>query len=306
MGKSALYYLPLTIAEQMGFFKAEGLDVEINELAGIARAQQAALAGSTDVVCGWVENTLYAQAGKQYFQAFVLQCRAPQMALGVSTKALPDFKNLQDLRGKRVGIVAPGTPSHTVAHGALARAGVRLSDMVLISVGTATGALAALRAGQIDALCYSDPLMTQLEQKNELRIVADTRSLRGTAEIFGGPMPSTCLYALQDFVDKNPNTVQALTNATVRALKWLQTAGVSDLMRAVPETYFAGDRALYISAFTKMREAIALDGLIAPENAKSLLGALLAAEPGLRQEKLDMQRTYTNAFAIKAKQKYKV
>ncbi len=226
------------------------------------------------------------------------------MVLGVSLKALPDYKNLQDLRGKRVGIAAPGTPSHLVAHGALAHAGVRLGDMMLVSVGTPAGALAALRAGQIDALCYSDPLMTQLEQKNELRIVADTRSLRGTADIFGGTMPSTCLYAQQEFVEKNPRTIQALTDAIVRALKWLQTAGVSDLMRVVPEAYFAGDRALYLSTFAKMREAISLDSVIPPEGAKTMLNALYAAEPTLRQENIALQRTYTNVYALKAKQRF--
>lgn len=304
-GRSALFYLPLCIADQLGFFKAEGLDVEISEVTGIARAQQAALSGSADVVCGWLENTVQAQTNKQFFQAFVLMCRAPQMALGVSVKTLPGYQNLRDLAGKRVGIAAPGTPSHTVAHGALARAGLRSVDMALVSVGTAAGAVAALRAGQIDALCYSDPLMTQLEQKNELRIVADTRTLRGTADIFGGLMPATCLYAPQEFIDKNPRTVQALTDAIVHALKWLQTAGVSDLMRAVPEAFFAGDRALYISAFAKMREAIALDGSIPADGASNLLSALYAAEPTLRQEKIVLARTYTNAFALKAKQQFK-
>ncbi len=75
--KSALFYLPLTIAEQLGHFKAKGLDVEITETQGIARAQQAVLAGTADVVSGWLENTVLPQTNKQFFQAFVLQCRAP-------------------------------------------------------------------------------------------------------------------------------------------------------------------------------------------------------------------------------------
>ena len=305
-GKNALFYLPLTIAEQLGFFKLEGLDVEIAEVAGVARAQQAVLAGSADVVCGWLENLVFAQKNKQFFQAFVLQCRAPQVALGVSIKTLPDYGSVQDLRGKRVGIAAPGTPSHTVAHTVLARAGLRGDEMELVSVGTPAGALAALRSGQIDALSYMDPWMTLLEQKNELRIVADTRNLKGTAAVFGGAMPATCLYASQEFVEKNPKVIQALTNGVVHALSWLQTAGVSDLMRAVPEPYFAGDRALYLSAFAKMREAIAIDGLIPPEGAANMLSALYAAEPTLRQEKLALQRMYTNTFAAQARKRFRV
>ena len=50
-GKAAFYYLPLTISEQLGYFKAEGLDVEISDFAGGARALQALVGGSADVVC---------------------------------------------------------------------------------------------------------------------------------------------------------------------------------------------------------------------------------------------------------------
>ncbi|HYP70644.1 MAG TPA: ABC transporter substrate-binding protein, partial [Variovorax sp.] len=51
-GKAAFYYLPLTISEQLGYFKAEGLEVEISDFAGGARALQALIGGSADVCSG--------------------------------------------------------------------------------------------------------------------------------------------------------------------------------------------------------------------------------------------------------------
>src|SRR4051812_32027911 len=51
-GKASFYYLPLTISEQLGYFKAEGLDVEISDFAGGAKALQALVGGSADVVNG--------------------------------------------------------------------------------------------------------------------------------------------------------------------------------------------------------------------------------------------------------------
>ena len=57
-GKSLFYYLPLTIADRQGYFKAEGLDVEINDFPGGARALQALLGGSVDVVSGAYEHTI--------------------------------------------------------------------------------------------------------------------------------------------------------------------------------------------------------------------------------------------------------
>src|SRR3954454_19699221 len=86
-GKAAFYYLPLTISEQLGYFKAEGLDVEISDFAGGAKALQALMGNSADVVSGAYEHTINMQARNQYIEAFVLMGRAPQIAMGVSTKA---------------------------------------------------------------------------------------------------------------------------------------------------------------------------------------------------------------------------
>lgn len=304
-GKAAFYYLPLTIAEQLGYFKAEGLEVEISDFAGGSRALQAVVGGSADVVSGAYEHTINLQSKGQKFQAFVLQGRAPAISMGISPKTIPNYKSLADLKGKKIGISAPGSSTNMVANLILSRAGLKAADVSFIGVGTAAGALSAFRSGQIDAMCNVDPVMTMLEQKNEVRIIADTRTLKGTADVFGGVMPAGCLYAPVEFIEKNPNTVQALTNAIVHSLKWLQTAGPSDIIKTVPESYLLGDRALYLASFNKVREAISPDGIIPDEGPRTALKALLSFDPSIKAEKIDLSKTYTNAFAKKSKERLK-
>ena len=300
-GKAAFYYLPLTIAEQLGYFKAEGLEVEISDFAGGSRALQAVVGGSADVVSGAYEHTINLQSKGQKFQAFVLQGRAPAISMGISLKTLPNYKTLADLKGKKIGISAPGSSTNMVANLILSRAGIKAADVSFIGVGTAAGALTAFRAGQIDAMCNVDPVMTMLEQKNEVRIIADTRTLKGTVDVFGGAMPAGCLYAPVEFIEKNPNTVQALTNAMVHSLKWLQTAGPSDIIKTVPESYLLGDRALYLASFNKVREAISPDGLIPEEGPRTALKALTSFDPSVKSDKIELGKTYTNEFAKKSK-----
>jgi len=300
-GKAAFYYLPLTIAEQLGYFKAEGLEVEISDFAGGSRALQAVVGGSADVVSGAYEHTINLQSKGQKFQAFVLQGRAPAISMGISPKAMPNYKTLADLKGKKIGISAPGSSTNMVANLILSRAGLKAADVSFIGVGTAAGALTAFRAGQIDAMCNVDPVMTMLEQKNEVRIIADTRTLKGTLDVFGGAMPAGCLYAPIEFIEKNPNTVQALTNAMVRSLKWLQTAGPSDIIKTVPESYLLGDRALYLASFNKVREAISPDGIIPEEGPRTALKALTSFDPSVKPDKIELGKTYTNEFAKKSK-----
>src|SRR5580765_4252148 len=84
-GKSSLYYLPLTIAEQLGYFKEEGLNVNISDFAGGSQALRAVVGGSADVVSGAYEHTLNMQPKGQFLQCFVQQGRAPQIAIGIAT-----------------------------------------------------------------------------------------------------------------------------------------------------------------------------------------------------------------------------
>jgi NitT/TauT family transport system substrate-binding protein len=187
----------------------------------------------------------------------------------------------------------------------LSRAGLNAGDVSFIEVGTVAGALTAFRSGQIDAMSNVDPVMTMLEQKGDIRIISDTRTLKGTLEVFGGPMPAACLYAPMEFLQKNPNTAQALANAIVHGLKWLQTAGPSDIIKAVPESYLLGDRALYLASFNKVRESIALDGLFPEDGGKTALRALRSFDATLKADKIDLSRTFTNQFARRAKDRFK-
>lgn len=304
-GKASFYYLPLTIAEQLGYFKAEGLEVEISDFAGGTRALEAVVGGSADVVSGAYEHTINLQNKGQVFQGFVLLGRAPQIAMGVSTKTMAGYKSVTDLKGKKIGVTAPGSSTNMMANLVLSRAGFKAGDVSFIGVGASAGALTALRSGQIDAISNIDPVMTMLEQKGDVRIISDTRTLKGTQEVFGGPMPAACLYAPVAFIQKNPNTVQALTNAIVHALKWLQTAGPRDIIKTVPENYLLGDRALYLASFDKVREAIAIDGVFPEDGGKTALRALASFDSTLKADRIDLAKTFTNRFALRAKAQYK-
>lgn len=303
-GKSSFDYLPLTIAEQLGYFKAEGLEVEILDVADNSRAIQAVVSGSADVIAGPYQNTISQQARGMAFQSFVLQSRAPGIAIGISHKALPDFKSVEDLRGKKIGVWAVGSPSHLVANMVLWRAGLKPADVGFVSIGTVAEALNAIRTGHIDALSSVDPVLTMLEQKDEIRIVADTRTLQGTVDVFGGPMPAGCLHAQIKFIQKNPQTVQALTSAIAHSLKWLRTAGPADIIKTVPEAHLQGDRALYLAAFNKVRESLSLDGLIPESGPQTALKALIRFDQTLQADKIDLSQTYSNEFAKKAKVRF--
>ena len=304
-GKAAFYYLPLTIAEQKGFFKEEGLTVEIVDFAGGSQALRAVVGGSADVVSGAYEHTINLQSNKQYFTAFVLQGRAPAIAVGLASAKAAAYRSPADLKGMKIGVSAPGSSTNMVANYVLAKGGLKASDVSFIGVGTSSSALAAMRSGQIDAISNVDPVMTMLEQKGDVKIIADTRTLKGTEQLFGGPMPAGCLYAPEEFLKRNPNTVQALTNAMVKSLRWLAAAGPGDIIKTVPEAYLLGDRALYLASYNAVKDAISPDGVISEPGARTTLQALASFNPKVVPAEIDLGRTYTNEFVRKAQARVK-
>jgi len=305
-GKNAFYYLPLTIAEQLGYFKDEGLEVKVSDFAGGSAALRAVVGGSAEVVSGAYEHTISLQGKKQYFRAIVLQGRLPQIALGLSKAKAAQFKSFKDLKGLKIGVSAPGSSTHNLVKQLLSKAGLDPSkDVAIVGVGIGAGAIAAMKSGQIDGLSNVDPVMTKLEMDGTIRVVADTRTRKGTQEVWGAPLPAGCLYAPEAFVTKYPHVAQALATAIVRADHWIARASATDVAKAVPESYLLGDRALYLFSFDKVKEAISPDGVISDSGAKATLAALRAFDPGVQSAQIDLGRTYTNEFAKKANQKYK-
>jgi NitT/TauT family transport system substrate-binding protein len=213
----------LTIAEQLGYFKDEGLEVKISDFAGGSQALRAVVGGSADVVSGAYEHTINMQAQKQSMVAFVQMGRLPQMAVGIAAGRAASYKSPRDLKGLKVGVSAPGSSTNILFNYFISRDGLKPGDVSIIGVGLGAQAIAAVKSGQIDVLSNVDPMMTKLEQDGAIRIIADWRTVKGTEQTFGGELPAASLYAPTKFVKENPRTVQALTNAIVRADKWLRT-----------------------------------------------------------------------------------
>jgi NitT/TauT family transport system substrate-binding protein len=305
-GKPAFYYIALTIAERLGYFKEEGLDVEISDFAGGSKALQAVVGGSADVVSGAWENTIDQQPKGLHLQGFVKMGRYPAITVGVVKAKAASYKSPKDLKGMKIGVTAPGSSTNRVVQHLMVTGGLKPDDASFIGVGTSSGVIAAVKGGEIDAVSNIDPVITMMEKSGDLVVIADTRTEEGTRKVFGfSDIPAAALYAPIDFIKKNPNTVQALTNAMVRALLWLQTATPDQVAATVPPDYLLGDKALYVAAFAKFKPAISPDGLFTKEGAENTLKFLAAFNPAVKPTEIKLDETYDNTYVQKALAKYK-
>lgn len=305
-GSNQIKQLPLILAQRLGYFRAEGVDVQLQDLPPRAHTLPNAAQFPAEVFAGTFERTILQHAQRKPHQAFVLMSRAPQVVLGVSPASLPGHATLKDLVGCSVGVAASGTLSHRVARLMLLRAGLRPTDVNFVEVANADRALVAFHIGEIDALSYTDPVITRLELGGVIRVISDTRGLRDSDHVFGGPVLCTCLSASREYVEQNPEVCQALTNGVVKALKWLHTATPSDLITHVPESHMGGDRAVFLAAFNKSRETLATDGTIPLQGPVNVIRALERLQLNLSLAGVVPAETYTNRFAQRAKAQFKV
>ena len=225
-GKTLFYYLPLTIAERNGYFKDEGLDVEILDFPGGAKALQALLGGSADVVSGAYEHTISSRRRASPSRRSC--CRASTRA---SCSRMPKakaatYKSPADLKGMKIGVTAPGSSTNMFVNILLAKAGLK-PDATCRSSASAP-APARVR----DHEARRDRRDVQPRPGDHAARIATARSCRSSTRAprracrtsTAAPMPPAASTRRPSSSKKNPHTVQAVVNAMVRALRFIQNS----------------------------------------------------------------------------------
>lgn len=301
---SSLVHLPVLLAQQLGYFKAEGLLVDIVE-----QPVNVFAANASAGMVAWsvpFSQTLQNSSREDAWRSVVQIGRTPQLALGVSKKTLPGFKSLKDLEGHRIGVMELDTFAHRCMDFMLLQAGVSHQRVSFIPLGNSLNAVQAMRTGLVDAVVATDPLMTVLDKRGDIHIVRNLRSARETTRVFAGLLPGNSLCVPKALLSKDPQTCQALVNAVVRALKWLRTAGPSDLLHAMADSAFLPDRAMYLNAIENLRDSFSVDGIMAPEAHANALRIHHVLEPTSASTRSTLAPTYTNEFVVRAKKRFNI
>ena len=299
-GQAALYYLPLVVTNRLGLFQDAGVGVEISDFAGGSRSLQALVGGSADVVAGAFDHTIQMQAKNQPVVAVVELGQFPGFVLALLNARAGAYHSPADLKGMKIGVTAPGSSTHFMALQLMAKSGLKPDDASFLGVGATATAVAAVKRGEIDAIVNTDPAVALLQREGLIKIVADTRTRDGTREVYGGIYPAAVMYATPAFIDKNPRTIQALVNAYVRGLAFIQSHSPEEIAAVVPDDYALGDKPLYIQAIKNSLPMYSPDGRFSNEGAETAYRVLKAFDPAVRDAKIDLGTTYTDRFVEQA------
>jgi NitT/TauT family transport system substrate-binding protein len=299
-GKSAIFYLPLSVTERLGYFKDAGLEVEIADVQSGARALQSLVGGSAEVGVGTFDHTIQMQAKGQPVVAVTQYGRYPGFVLGTIASKSIAYRGPQSLKGLKIGVTSPGSSTHFMAAYMLVRSGLKADDASFVGTGVTSTAVAAARRAEIDAIVSSDPMMSLMQGEGLVKVVADTRTPEGTQEVYGGPYPGGVVYTTPAFIEKNPRTVQAIVTAFVRALKWMSMHTPEDIARVMPEDYALGNREVYVRALAASQAMYSPDGRFVPGAVETAYQVLKVFDPSVAGATIDLPKTHTGAFVEKA------
>jgi NitT/TauT family transport system substrate-binding protein len=214
------------------------------------------------------------------------------------------YKSPKDLKGMKIGVTAPGSSTNMFVNILLAKDGFPPDSVSIIGVGATAGAVAIMQRGEIDAIANLDPVIAQLEATGSFVPVIDTRTAKGMQEVYGGAYAAGCIYVPSEFSRKYPNTAQAIVNAMMRALRFIQSSTPDQIVAAVPADYYT-DRAFYKASLERNLETYKHDGSISAEAQRNVMNDLLSFDPTMKGAKIDTVRTVNMAFQQKAAQRFK-
>lgn len=300
-GSSCICYLPTVLAKQLGNYEKHGVDVELIDFKGGSAALKAMVGGSADMVSGYYEHTINMAAKNQEMEAVAVLGRLPGIALMVAPKNTGKINSLADLKGKTVGVTAPGSSTDFFLKYLLAKDGMDKNAASVVGVGVGATSVAAMQQGQIDAVVTLDPAITQLLKMHpDLATLIDTRKTDDTRKFFGADYAGAAIYARTEWIDAHAKETEGVAAAIVDTLKYIHTHTPEEIADQMPPEMIGADKAIYVESLKNSLEMISETGAMDPDGAKVVLDVVSFNSPEVAAANVDLSKTYTNEYVEKA------
>jgi len=294
VARSPFTYLPVYLAEPLGYYKDEGLAVEIAQFSGGAQSIQSVIGGSADIAAGFYEHAIEMTVAGKPLQAFVTMLRYPGMALVVSPKASHAVEKIEDLKGLRVGVGTPGSPTHFYLNYLLSQHGLRGDDVGVVGIGAPATAALAVEAGKVDAAVVGAAMIVLRQRVPQLRVLAESFSLDGVRQSLGADeYPGATLLATREWLQAHEDSGRRLARAIVRGLQFIQSHQPAEILDRLPAEYHT-DPDTDLATMRAFKPLFSVDGRMVAATADTVRRVLSTSLENVRDAQLDLQRTYTN------------
>lgn len=298
-GLDKVIYLPAMLTEKLGYFKDEGVDVQLlTEPAGV-QATTSLVSGDVQGAVGFYDHTLDLQTKGKQVESVVQFAQAPGEVEVVSTKA-DDIKSPKDFKGKKLGVTGLGSSTDFLTKYLAVHNGVQVNQFTPVAVGAGQTFISALQKGSIQGGMTTEPTVSQILDKKLGKVLVDMRTPAGSKKALGGPYPSSSLYMRTDWANSHKQQVQKLANAFVKTLRWMSTHSPEEIAAKMPADYAQGGKELYAESIKNTLPMFTEDGVMPADGPATVERVLKSFNPNLKNATVDLEKTYTSEFVNKA------
>lgn len=293
-----MHFLPVSLAETLGYYKDEGLDVVLEKLPSSGKTLEALLGGSADAASVGYMQTIQMAARGQRIRAFFIGNQRANFAIVAPPVAQRRIERIDDLEGALIGVPSPGSPTNQWASYYLTVHRAPVASVKWISIGGGAGAIAALNSGRIEAAVLAGGNhIRYLKQHPDARLLVDGSSPEVMRDTFGGDrFASGALAAGQEWLDRNPDTARRLCRALGKALRWIATHSPEEILARMPESSRSADAAVDLDIIRWGRAGHTPDGRMPAGAPEAMLRFLEATSGEFRGANVDLRATWTDEF----------
>ncbi|HXG51892.1 MAG TPA: ABC transporter substrate-binding protein [candidate division Zixibacteria bacterium] len=262
------------MAHQEGFFKKNGLDVELIHIPSSSRAIQTILAG--EIALSFMDGNNAAQANLKGANLVLVTGATNRMVFSLMAK--PEIKAVGELKGKKIGITRVGSSTHTAALFALGQGGLKPGDYQILPLVEVPNIFTALSAGQIDAGVVSPPTNSRARK-------AGFRELVNLAKE-GPEYVSVAIGTSRSYLKNNEEVVRRLIRAYGEGLYAFKTNKAA-AMRMIQKYLKVSDAEIQEDTYSQFREYLQYPPYVSRKGMEAVLADVAEKEPAARSAKAD-------------------
>ncbi|SRR5579884_3036998 len=293
-------YLPYELAQQLGYYKKYGVNMQLStEVDGGVGAEDAMASGQVDMAGAWYVHTIDFQVKGKSVEDIVQLSGAPGEREMCGKNS--GVHSAADFAGKTLGVTDLGSGTDSLTKFLAAQKGLKVSQIHRLAVGAGATAIAAIQGGSAQCVMTTQPTVTALEQKGLAYSAIDLATTAGATQALGGAWPAAGVLARTDWVNANKATVQKVVDALVDTMHWINKHSAADIADKLPQSYVQNSlvtKADYVAALTQDKGQFLPDGIMPAGGPKTVLA--MEELIGSATSSVNLGATFTNDFAIAA------
>ena len=292
----SVFYAPMYVAINEGFFEEEGLAIDLSTGQGADKTMQQLLSGNVDIGFSGPEQVVYIyNQGREDYPVVFGQLTQRDGSFLVGREEEENF-DWSSLKGKEIIGGRPGGIPEMALEYVLKQNGLNPeNDVKMVTNVDFTATAGAFKSGIGDYVALFEPTATMLEKDGAGNIVSSIGNEAGNISY-------TCFYTTKSYMDENPDIIQKFTNAIYKGQQWVQQHTSEEVADSIISFFPGTDKEVIVKVIDNYKniEAYSETPGVSEDGLNKLMDIIQGYDESLITERPDFNIIVNNSFAKQA------